>query len=267
MKENEKKKGKIIKYIDVSYIKIIITMIILTLVFIFILWETQGGKYENYYLALASLLGGLIGGIGTLIAVIISNEETRRIQEENKKMHEEDIKRQELADSLTCIPMLDVNYDENLTCGKNENLKIEKTLYNDSQKNTSELCITGWILLDNIGQGPCNVKKQRIQYTYMNENESITKWSDDEEDKNIKVESTEIITTNRNRLYQISVLDNNVSKDCKVSSIMVLELFYDDLLGNEYTQKFTLFCDNKITKINSVIVELPQRTDKKMIRN
>lgn len=118
-------------------------------------------------------------------------------------------------------------------------------------------------MLDNIGKGPCNVKKHRIQYTYNGENKQVTKWSDDLQNKNIKVESTEIITTNRNRLYQFSILDSNVIRDCKVLSIMTLELLYDDLLGNEYAQTFTLFCDDDISKIKSVIVNLLKKISSK----
>ncbi|NFO40802.1 hypothetical protein FDB42_11985 [Clostridium botulinum] len=213
-------------------------------------------EIKDYFNFASSFGGAILSALISMMILYITVKQTREIQQDNRR-------RQDIADSLTCIPMLDVNYsmnEENSHCGECENLKMRKYEYKNEESDTIELDIIGWILLDNIGKGPCNVKKHRIQYTYCDKIKTnyVTKWTDDFEDKSIKVESTEIITTNRNKLYQISISDNKVLNDYILSSIMVLELYYNDLLCNEYIQKFTLFCDDKVTEIKSVIVDLPK---------
>ncbi|MBW6410168.1 hypothetical protein [Clostridium weizhouense] len=80
------------------YLKTFTIIIILAILCILFLWIGKGGEYKLYYSAIGCLLGGVVGGTGTLIAVVISTEETRKIQQENKKAimykdYLEDVKR------------------------------------------------------------------------------------------------------------------------------------------------------------------------------
>ena len=61
---------------EIQNSKIILGIIIgITLFMAFILWITKGGDYRLYYTGLASLLAGMIGSIGTLMAVIITTKQ------------------------------------------------------------------------------------------------------------------------------------------------------------------------------------------------
>lgn len=97
-KHEEKNKVEIKQYTDTIYFKIITAMSILVAIFIFILWKIKGGIYENFYLALASLLGGLIGGIGTLMAVIITIEQSKKQQKDEFRNNQKILVIKEILD-------------------------------------------------------------------------------------------------------------------------------------------------------------------------
>ncbi|AOR25058.1 hypothetical protein [Clostridium taeniosporum] len=60
-------------------------IVVLDILCVLLLWISKGEDYKLYYSAIGCLSGGFVGGIGTLIAVVITTEETRKIQQENKK--------------------------------------------------------------------------------------------------------------------------------------------------------------------------------------
>ncbi|MDR5588909.1 MULTISPECIES: hypothetical protein [Clostridium] len=81
-----------------KYLITFVIIIVLVILCIFLLWISKGGDYKLYYSTIGCLLGGFVGGTGTLIAVVITTEETRKIQQENKKAimykeYLEDVKR------------------------------------------------------------------------------------------------------------------------------------------------------------------------------
>lgn len=99
MAANNKKNKYLISDYKV-YIIVFFVMLLLTVLFIMVLWLTKGGQYGLYYSAIGGLLGGLIGGIGTLIAVVITTQETRRIQDKDNKRVEKEYKIRIINDKL-----------------------------------------------------------------------------------------------------------------------------------------------------------------------
>lgn len=204
--------------------KFIGTSIISAVLFWIILLLTKSyfcGKFEiddNYYVAISQVLGGLLGGIFTLIGVcwtlIIQSKERKEdlIQAEE---------RQKEQNRLQNLPVFQYKVD-------NENKSKSGTVYMfNCSKDDETVCIPLNICIKNIGLGAA----QHIYYQlYIDNKHQGTKQG--------LVNSLIQINDTIEDTYYIYVRKEEMSLIAK------LIVYYDDLIGNHYVQEL----DGVLTK-------------------
>lgn len=213
------KKNNIFKFVGTLVISVAIFWIIL-------LWTKNyfSGAFEisdNYYVAISQVLGGLLGGIFTLIGVwwtlIIQSKERKEdlIQAEE---------RQKEQNRLQNLPVFQYKID-------NENKSKSGTVYMfNCSKDDEAVCIPLNICIKNIGLGAA----QHIYYQlYIDNKHQGTKQG--------LVNSLIQINDTIEDTYYIYVRKEETSLIAK------LIVYYDDLIGNHYVQEL----DGALTKFYS----------------
>lgn len=129
-------KDNIIKYAKENRMIVSILAVIVFAIFIVIgllIWVNCIGwsDWDNHVVAVISLVAGGIGGIGTLIAVVCSNIETRKVQKRNDEWNRKQLKLEKLnkkIDEYRILYELIEDYYNNIGTLNNFFIEFEKKI-------------------------------------------------------------------------------------------------------------------------------------------
>ncbi|MGU8470231.1 hypothetical protein ACV3P7_03120 [Clostridium perfringens] len=206
---------------------------------------------ENSWSIGVGFYGSLLGGLGTIIAFLVSSYQTNKIQKENINLIKEQFyedKRLNIKPYLNFYSEFKINYLKELKLFNNENIVLNKNRFVVTSKKNYDLANSEFYFkLKNIGLGPAI-------------NLNIVKFSFNEIELNLEECETNIEPLNiggdLSFKVNIAYFDkclrygnfNNFNGDnkdeiiekFKKTEIIYIDIAYNDLLYNKYLKKFCL---------------------------
>lgn len=238
---------------------IIIAIIIPIIIWICLLFKLEKGAEDSWTIGVG-LFGSLIGGICTLIAFLISNYQTKNIQNQNINL----IKGQFYEDKrINVKPFLKVKVYDDYNTGKfNEIVALNKEkAIKVKDKKDEELRKNSILLnIDNIGLGPAiNIKVYKIN---IDKGFDVNLEGIDNNISSISTGSNGCLEIYLEYLEDIDYLskftfstEEEAIKKFKESDFKIyLNIEFEDILGNLYEKEICILCNKCIKTEKKIIV-------------